>query len=431
MGGDFSKEAVELQNSLKAAIDEGDCAKVERLIGQGAKANYIYTDNPAAPESGCTYTPLIAAVVANKPNVVKSLLGKFGADIDQDDDMGWTAFLYACCHEEDSHTTVKNMLMHKKHVVKKASHLGYTPLMLAANNAKGKIVASLIACADGDTAYINQVAIGSYGYPVSALNFACRYRNVREGDDQPHNLEDNRTSAIIRLIDAGARTNDIDQATEGFGRYPILQAMWNDDFLAMFYLITSGAETDLHMQPVGSSTQQSYPVDILYEKIHHTGTFETMHAATEKNTKEWETFHEVLFFPGRVEETAAKCKSNPNLMYHMYFQWRYNYVKERKPDLLETIHGKWEEHLDKLENTGEDKEMMDYVESKPPLEQEQLGIIYGWMEQIDSILGKDPVSDWDSRVKLRAGGDWKLRADDKRKLAANPKGKTNRNGYFC
>ena len=75
--------------------------------------------------------------------------------------------------------------------------------------------------------------------------------------------------------------------------------------------------------------------------------------------------------------------------------------------------------------------MMDYVESKPPLEQEQLGIIYGWMEQIDSILGKDPVSDWDSRVKLRAGGDWKLRADDKRKLAANPKGKTNRNGYFC
>ena len=64
---------------------------------------------------------------------------------------------------------------------------------------------------------------------------------------------------IVSLVDAGARTNDIDQATEGFGRYPLLQAMWNDDFLAMFYLITSGAETDLHMQPASRRITRANP----------------------------------------------------------------------------------------------------------------------------------------------------------------------------
>ena len=110
-----------------------------------------------------------------------------------------------------------------------------------------------------------------------------------------------------------------------------------------------------------------------------------MPATTPENTKDWEVFHEVLFFPGRVEDTSAKCISNPSLMYHMYFEWRYNFIKVRNPELLEAIEKLWNKHLNQLKNSGEEKEILDYVNNRPAINPEHLEIIYGWMEQIDTI----------------------------------------------
>ena len=226
--------------------------------------------------------------------------------------MGWTAF---CTHVVTRVTLIERLRICSRNRESSKSFASWVyTLMLAAIGGKGKIVASLIEYSQRDARYINQVAIGSYGYPVSALNFACRY-NTEDRDVQMRYAKGGRTSAIIHLIDAGARTNDIDQATEGLGG---IAAASNVVMISQCSTITSGAETDLHMQPVGSSTQQSYPVDILYEKIHSTGMFDNMPAATPEISKEWEVFHEVLFFPGRVEDTSGKCFSNPSLMYRAF-----------------------------------------------------------------------------------------------------------------
>lgn len=365
MGNSVSAEVQLLQEKFKAAIEEGNAEEIKNLLSAGAMPSYVYHTDMDDLETSSTYSPMIAAVVANQDCAVKLLL-EAKADVDFWDDVGWTAFLYACCSDSDNLAIVDMMLEYVPHIAHTGTYLGYTPLMLSSNCGKGDVVRSLLAAG----VEVNACASGSYGCPISAINFATRYR---DHDEDVHGRNDetivpepihlnhsmfgrhagrgSRTDAIISLVDAGARVNDMDQATEGCGRTPILQAIYYDDFVAMLYLLTGGADTSLTSVPIGAYTVPFHALELATEKVQPTGKFlgsdgsavmggqvdkEVMPPHNPNLASQWKVAKELIIFSLGQNYTGLDGVkiTGPEFMHHLYFEWRLIRAvgKKRGPD---------------------------------------------------------------------------------------------------
>ena len=241
------------QKKLLEAIRTKDIQKVRELLSGGGKKTLNINDVFASTvdlSTACYVTPLIAAVKYHCKELVELLLSE-GADPAFKDDMGWTALLYASHNVHNDPEIVELLCKQSPPGPMHITHLGYTPLMLAASRGHGNVLRPLLRA---KTMSINASASGSYGFQVTALMLATRYEYKLALGDR-WNKKGGITDAIVQLVDNGAYINVMDKATEGNGRTPILQAMHHNDFISMFYLITGGADLSVANRPVGKKTR--------------------------------------------------------------------------------------------------------------------------------------------------------------------------------
>ena len=66
MGNSVSAEVQLLQEKFKAAIEEGNAEEIKNLLSAGAMPSYVYHTDMDDLETSSTYSPMIAAVVANQ-----------------------------------------------------------------------------------------------------------------------------------------------------------------------------------------------------------------------------------------------------------------------------------------------------------------------------------------------------------------------------
>ncbi len=309
------------QKKLLEAIRTKDVQKVRQLFGEGGKKTLNVNDVFASTKdlsTACYVTPLIAAVNFHSKELVELLLAK-GADPLFKDDMGWTALLYAS-HSLHNDPEIVELLCKKSppgpmHV----THLGYTPLMLAANRGHGDVLRPLLR---SQSLPINASASGSYGFQVTALMLATRYEYKQALGDK-WNKKGGITDTIVQLIDNGAYINVMDKATEGNGRTPILQAMHHNDFISMFYLITGGADLSVTNRPVGKkpdimlnlvlTNNGKYTLEETEQVDLDTGETQTYL----KKGEEWDKFGELI-----KVSLDSKASVGVDFMCNLYFEWR-------------------------------------------------------------------------------------------------------------
>ena len=308
------------QKKLLEAIRTKDIQKVRELLSDGKKTlniNDVFASTVDL-STACYVTPLIAAVKYHCKELVELLLSE-GADPVFKDDMGWTALLYASHNVHNEPEIVELLCKQSPPGPMHVTHLGYTPLMLAASRGHGNVLRPLLRA---QSVSINASASGSYGFQVTALMLATRYEHkLALGDSW--NKKGGITDAIVQLVDNGAYINVMDKATEGNGRTPILQAMHHNDFISMFYLITGGADLSVANRPVGKkpdimlnlvlNKEGNYTLEETEQVDLDTGETQTYL----KKGEEWDKFGQLI-----KVSLDSKASVGVDFMCNLYFEWR-------------------------------------------------------------------------------------------------------------
>jgi hypothetical protein len=324
------------QKELLQAIRTKNKAAVQQLLSGAprGRVNEVFASTSDL-STACHVTPLIAAVKYNSKEIVRVLLDH-GADASFVDDMGWTALLYACHNKHNNAGIVELLCGNSVAGQNYMTHLGYTPLMLAAIRGHGDVLRPILK---SSRVSINASASGSYGFQVTALMLATRYGYKHLMGDS-WDKKGGITDTIIQLVDKGAYINVMDKATEGNGRTPILQAMHNDDFISMFYLVTGGADLSIQNHPVGKKPEKYLEVKLTSTGgvLEETQQIEEETIVTVKEGAEWEKFGKLI----KLSLSAKKWEKNsvnitksiPNdskpavpfigadFMCNLYFEWR-------------------------------------------------------------------------------------------------------------
>ena len=292
----------EEQKKLLQAIRTRNIDAVRKLLSDARKerVNEIFAST-ADMSTACHVTPLLAAVKYNSKEIVELLLQK-GADASFVDDMGWTALLYASHNEHNNPDIVELLCSKSVSGQNYITHLGYTPAMLASIRGHGNVLRPILKAS---RISVNASASGSYGFQVTALMLAARY-DYKHLMRDTWNIKGGITDTIVQLIDKGAFINVMDKATEGNGRTPILQAMHNDDFISMFYLVTGGADLSIQNHPVGKKPEQYLEVKLTSNGgiLEETQQTEETKTVTVKKGPEWDKFGELI----KISLTASKWK---------------------------------------------------------------------------------------------------------------------------
>jgi hypothetical protein len=110
--------------ALRSAIRAHNLTRVQELLAAGVDINGSHDDG---------HTVLMAAAEAGDAPIVEALLDA-GALVDQVDEYGWTALMYACSHPILARIPIVELLIERGADPDAASGNGLTPLMLASRS---------------------------------------------------------------------------------------------------------------------------------------------------------------------------------------------------------------------------------------------------------------------------------------------------------